>query len=292
MSRHTGAIPTVVLTLATAWAAGVLLALSLGWPASAQPAPQPPAAATINQVIPITASVPVTLDDGSTHTVTVPLTVTLAIAVGVDGAGSIAAAAEQPATNAPADAEPLAAEVTLDNAADFLPALADMPDGWSLRQEGAASSNEDIADAWPDADAALAALDELGRQGGYYRNYQAPGLPLAGNANLSFTILVFDTPEGAAGALPLYRQRDDARLESGDAESLSPIAVTGLGDAVDAYTLRFPATSAAANDAHDEHTVVFAKGNAVVFVTSRSFPSVGDAAQLIAYAREIASRLP
>lgn len=281
------------MTRLPALLAGILLALAAAWTVAAQTSPQPPAA-TVNQVIPITASVPVTLDDGSTQTVTVPLTLTLAIVVGVDGAASITAdaAAEQPAANAPADAEPLAAEVTLDNAADFLPALVDMPDGWSLRQEGTASSNEDIADAWPDAAEALAALEDLGRQGGYYRNYQAPGLPLAGNANLSFTILIFDTPEGAAGALPLYRQRDDARLESGDAESNSPIAVSVLGDQVDAYTLHFPATNADANAAHDEHTVVFAKGNAVVFVTSRSFPGVGDPAQLIAYAREIAGRLP
>lgn len=261
-----------------------MLALAAAWTVAAQTSPQPSAA--INQVIPITASVPVTLDDGSVQTVTVPLTVTLSIDVSVDGAASIGAEVEQPA------AEPVAAEVTLANAADFLPALADMPEGWSLRQEGKASSNEDIADAWPDADAALATLNELGRQGGYYRNYQAPGLPLTGNATLNFAILVLETPEGAADAIAFYRERDEAKLDSGEAESISPISVSGLGDAVEAYTVRYPSASGNASDAYDEHTVVFAKNNAVVFVVSRSFPDVGDAAQLIDLAKWVAERLP
>lgn len=265
--------------------AGFVLALAAAWTVAAQTSP--PAAATITQTIPITAAVPVTLDDGSVQTVTVPLTVTLNIDVSVDGAASIGAEVEQPAA-----AEPVADEVALENASDFLPALADMPDGWGLRQEGEASSNEDIADAWPDADAALATLNDLGRLGGYYRNYQAPGLPLTGNATLNFTLLVFETPEGAADAIAFYGERDEARLDSGEVESIFPISVSGLGDAVEAYTVRYAATSEGANDAHDEHTIVFAKGNAVVFVVSRSFLGVGDPAQLIEFAKQIAARLP
>ena len=241
-----------------------MLALAAVWTVAAQTGDQSPA--TINQVILITTAVPVTLEDGSVQTVTVPLTVTLNIDVSVDGAASIGAEVEQPAA-----AKPVAAEVTLENAADFLPSLADMPDGWSLRQEGEASSNEEIAESWSDADAALETLNDLGRLGGYYRNYLAPSLLSPGNATVTFTILVFDAPEGATDAVPFYREREEAKIESGEAESISPISISGLGDKLDAYTVHFPDTAEGKNDGHDEHNIAFAQGNGVAVVSANKW---------------------
>lgn len=262
--------------------AGVVLSLAAVWTVAAQTSPPSP---TVSQVIPITASVPVTLDDGSVQTVTVPLTVTLNIDVSVAGT-AIGAEIKQ------SSVAPVAAEVTLENAGDFLPALADMPDGWNLRQEGEGSTNEELAESWPDPAAALEELNALGRLGSYYRTFQIAGFPAYGNAHIIFSLVLFDSEEGASGALALYRERDQSAVDNGDYDSLSPLSVSGLGDDVSAYTRTKAVSKEGAMDGHDEHSINFAKGNVMASITSRSFPSLGDIQQLIDFARWIAQRLP
>ena len=233
------------------------------------------------------AQLELTHTDGSVQTVTVPLTVTLNVAVSVDGATAIGAEVEQPAA-----AEPVAAEVTLANAGDFLPSLADMPDGFKQRGEGEGSTNEKLAESWPDPDAALEKINSLGRIGSYYRTFQAPGLPLVGNATIDATLVLFDSAEGAVGALALYHERAQASVDSGEYDSISPVAVSGLGENTDAYILYKAPSEGGAMDGYDETNIVFAKGSAMVTVESRSFPGVGDARQLIDFARWIARRIP
>jgi hypothetical protein len=265
--------------------AGIVLAGAAVWTVAAQTSAQP--AASIVQEIPVVASVPVTLDDGSVQTVTVPLTVTLNVDVSVDGATAVGAEVAQAEP-----VEPVADEVTLENAGDFLPTLDDMPEGYTLRREAEAMPNDQLAEEWPDPAAALEAFNELGRLGGYNRSFQVSGFPLVGNATVDFTIIVFDEAQGAADAIPVYRERHQAKVDSGEAEAILPISVSSLGDNVDAYTLRFPASSEDTNDGHDEHNIAFAKGNALVFVQGNSFTGVGDPKQLIDFAKWVEQRLP
>ena len=220
------------------------------------------------------------------QTVTVPLTITLNVAVRVDGAASIGAEAEQ------STAAPLVDEVTMENAGSFLPSLADMPEGFRQRGEGEGSTNEKLAESWPDPDAALQRLTELGRIGSYYRTFQAPGLPLVGNATIDATLVLFDSPEGAANAVALYRERAQAGVDSGEYDSISPVAVTGLGENADAYVLYKAPSEQGAADGYDETDIYAVKGNVMVSVLSRSFPGVGDAKQLIDLAKLVYGRLP
>lgn len=266
---------------------GIALAGAVVWTVAAQSSPQS-LPAKISQVIPVVASVPVTLDDGTVQTVTVPLTVTLDVAVSVEGAVSVGAEA----ASAAAPAKPISDTVTVDNAAVFLPELADMPDGWRLVEEGKTGTNEDVTANWADPKVAKAALDKAGRLGGYYRTFQNGTLSPLGNARISATVLAFETPEGAAAALDLYHQRSQERVKSGEIASLSPAKIPALGDKSDAYVLSSPPAKDNSEIPFDEATVAFQKGKALVFVTARSFQNGGDVNQLVKLAQMIEQRLP
>lgn len=265
--------------------AGILLTLSLAWTVAAQTSPQ--SAATLTQTIPVTASVPVTLDDGSVQTVTVPLTVTLGIDISVDGAADIGAEVA-----APTAAQPIADAVTLENAGDFLPALADMPAGFKLDDDGPGSDNADLAASWPDPDEALAQFDDLGRLGSHYRDFSVAGLALFGNATLETSLVLFDNPQGAADAIALYRQRDEAGVQDGDYDSIQFVSMPPIGETGEATIRTKAPTGEGKMDGYSLTQIAFQKGNALVFVQARSFPNTGDFQQMIDIARLIEGRLP
>lgn len=265
--------------------AGALLSVVLALAVAAQGDPQ--SVATISQAIPVIALVPVTLDDGTVQTVTVPLTVTLNVNVSVEGATTVGAEVEQASLPTP-----IAEEVTIENLADFLPALSDMPNGFKLIKEGAGSSNEELAESWPDPAAALEQFEKSGRLGSYNRDFQAAGLPLFGNARLSLSVVLFDSEQGAEDAMPLYRERDLAQIDKGEVDSVHEMSIPILGQSRDAYVLSKAPTDESSMNGLDAHNITFRKGDVLAFVHATSLANVGDIDQLLELARMIEQRLP
>lgn len=122
------------------------------------------------------------------------------------------------------------------------------------------------------------------------RQFQSASLDLLGNMGVVATLVVFDTPEGAAKGLELYHERDQGMVDAGDLETLSPINAPTIGDRSEAYTL--VGAKEEGSPQMDAHSVAFQKGNALVFVQSYAFRNGGNVAQLIELAKQIEQRLP
>ena len=173
--------------------------------------------------------------------------------------------------------------------ADYMPTLKDMPAGFLIQQEGISGTNADIAKSMEDPVAAEKSLNELGRQGGYYRHFAPTGLQIAGNGLIAFSLISFETEEGASKSLPLYIERDRFRFGK-----LSEIAMPDLGDESVAHFARWedPNEGGSSPRQIDEHIFVIRKGNVLLFVEGSSFANAGNVNELVALAELVVNRLP
>lgn len=179
--------------------------------------------------------------------------------------------------------------VTVDTAASYLPKLSDMPVGFVIKNEGSSGTNADVVAGMKDPLAAQQQLDELGRQGGYYRFFAPTAFQVIGNGALEFTLVVFATPEQADRAIDFYVERDRSRYST-----MTEFSAPALGDRSVAYLAEWenPGKDGAAATAVDGYLYTIRKGNTILFAEARAVSNTADVNQLVNMAKQVVDRLP